>query len=165
MPVTPAIPPGELAATTPTRAAHTPAAHTPAPAPAAATPVASTPVTAAGGFNRGVCSENQAAQHAQANIAAGNIDNPQILPLGTRGRNPDQIALHSQMNQEVARGIANLDSFLPSADKHCQAHLEAALMSSNQHLSSAIAIGRPTANIFQQIDCLENELGAIFDAI
>jgi hypothetical protein len=160
MPVAPANPPGGLTAATPT-----PFAHTPASAPVSVTPMAPSPAIATGGINCGVCSENQAAQHAQANIAAGNIGNPHVLPLGTHGRNPDQNALLAHMNKEVARGIANLNSFLPSADKHCQAHLEAALTNANQHLSSAIATGRPTANILQQINRLENQLDAILNAI
>jgi hypothetical protein len=69
------------------------------------------------------------------------------------------------MNQEVARGIANLNSFLPSAEEHCQARLEAALTNANQHLSSAVANGRPTDIILQQINRLENQLDAILNAI
>jgi len=74
--------PAGLAAATPTPTAHTPALHTPAP------------VTAAGGINLGVIAGNQAGQRAQANIAAGNIGNPQVFPSGVRtSRNLDQVTL------------------------------------------------------------------------
>ena len=69
------------------------------------------------------------------------------------------------MNQEVARGIANLNSFLPSADERRQACLEAALTSANQHHSAALANGRSTAAIEQLIDWLENQLDTILNAI
>jgi hypothetical protein len=114
MPVAPANPPGGLAApTTVALAAVAPAAV----ASAAVTPAAATHVAAAVGANRGVRGRDQATQHHQAIIAEGNIGNPQVFPLGICGRNPDQVALLAQMNQEVARGIANLNLFLPSADK------------------------------------------------
>ena len=60
--------PAGLAAAAPTPTAHTPAVHTHAP------------VTAAGGINLGDIAGNQAGQHAQANVAAGNIGNPQVFP-------------------------------------------------------------------------------------
>ena len=60
--------PAGLAAAAPTPTAHTPAVHTLAP------------VTAAGGINLGDIAGNQAGQHAQANVAAGNIGNPQVFP-------------------------------------------------------------------------------------
>jgi len=69
------------------------------------------------------------------------------------------------MNQEVARGIANLNSFLPSADERRRARLEAALTSANQRHSAALANGRSTAAIEQLIDWLENQLDAILNAI
>jgi hypothetical protein len=69
------------------------------------------------------------------------------------------------MNQEVARGIANLSSFLPSADKRHQARLEAALTSANQRHSAALANGRYTVAIEQLIDRLENQLDAILSGI
>jgi hypothetical protein len=69
------------------------------------------------------------------------------------------------MNQEVARGIANLNSFLPHDDERRQTRLEAAITSANQRLSAAIANGRPTANILQQIERLENQLDAILNTI
>ncbi len=103
MPFAPANPPGGLAAP----AAVAPAAVT----PAAVTPAAATPVAAAVGTNRGVRGRDQATQRHQAIIAADNIGDPQVFPSGIRGRNPDQVALLAQMNQEVARGIANLNSF------------------------------------------------------
>jgi hypothetical protein len=62
------------------------------------------------------------------------------------------------MNQEVVRGNANLNSFLPRDDEHHQTRLEAAITSVNQRLSAAIANGRPTANILQQIKRLENTI-------
>jgi hypothetical protein len=114
-----------------------PAKHTPAP------------VTAAGGINLGVIAGNQAGQHAQANVAAGYIDNPQVFPSGVcTSRNLDQVTLLAHMNQEVVRGIANLNSFLPRDDERRQTRLEAAITSANQRLSAAVANGRPTANIF-----------------
>ncbi len=113
MPVAPANPPGGLAAP----AAVAPAAvalaavAAAAVAPAAVAPAAATPVAAAVGANHGVRRRDQATQRHQAIIAAGNIGNPQVFPSGICGRNPDQVSLLAQMNQEVARGIANLNSF------------------------------------------------------
>jgi hypothetical protein len=128
------------------------------------TPAANVPVAAA--VNHGVLGRNQATQRQQTFIAAGNIGDPQaVLPTGIRGRNPDQVALLAQMNQEVARGIANLNSFLPSADERRQARLEAALASANQRHSAAIANGRSTVAIEQLIERLENQLDAILNAI
>jgi hypothetical protein len=69
------------------------------------------------------------------------------------------------MNQEVARGIANLSSFLPSADERCQARLEAALTSTNKHHSAALVNERSTVAIKQLIDHLENQLDAILSGI
>jgi hypothetical protein len=133
---------------------HTPAVHTP------------TPVTAAGGINLGVIAGNQAGQRAQANVAAGNIGDPQVFPSGVRtSRNLDQVTLLAHMNQEVARGIAHLNSFLPRDDERRQSRLEAAITCANQRLSAAIANGRPTANILQQIERLENQLDAILNTI
>ena len=93
-------------------------------APAVAAPAAAAPMgladpatVAAIGANHGVAGRDQATQRCQANIAAGNIGDPQVVPTGIHGRNPDHVTLLAQMNQEVARGIANLNSFLPSADK------------------------------------------------
>ncbi len=134
-------------------------------APAAVAPAAATHVAAAVSANRGVRGRDQAIQHHQAIIAAGNIGNPQVFPSGIHGRNPDQVALLAQMNQEVARGIANLNSFLPSADEHHQACLEAALTSANQCHSAALANGRSTAAIEQLIDRLEKQLDTILNAI
>mgnify|MGYP006163916831 FL=1 len=71
----------------------------------------------------------------------------------------------AQMNQEVARGIANLNSFLPSAEERRQARLETALTSANQRHSAALANGWSTAAIEQLIDWLENQLDAILNAI
>jgi hypothetical protein len=74
MPVAPANPPGGLTASAPTPSVPTPAVPTPAvPTPA---------TTAAVGANRAVRAANQAAQHAQAIIAAGNIGDPQVIPAG-----------------------------------------------------------------------------------
>jgi len=123
-------------------------------------------VAAAGGINLGLIAGNQAGQHAQANVAAGNIGNPQVFPSGVRtSRNLDQVTLLAHMNQEVARGIANLNSFLPRDDERRQARLEAAITSANQRLSAAIEHGRPTATILQQIERLENQLDAILNTI
>ena len=69
------------------------------------------------------------------------------------------------MNQEVVRGIANLNSFVPRDDERCQTCLEAAITSVNQHLSAAIANRRPTANILQQIEHLENPLDHFLNTI
>jgi hypothetical protein len=80
-------------------------------------------------------------------------------------RNSSQITLLAQMNQEVARGIASLNPFLPHEDERRQACLEAALMGANQCLSAAIAHGRPTTTLLQQIYCLENQLDAILNVI
>ncbi len=133
-------------------------------APAAVVPAAATPVTAATvGTNCGVCGRDPATQHQQALIAAGNIGDPQVVPAG--GRNPDHVALLAQMNQEVARGIANLNSFLPSADEPFQARLKAALTSANQRHSAVLTNGQSTAAIGQLIDRLENQLDAILNAI
>jgi hypothetical protein len=146
--------PAGLAAAAPTPTVHTPAVHTP------------TPVTAAGGINLGVIAGNQAGQRAQANVAAGNIGDPQVFPSGVRtSRNLDQVTLLAHMNQEVARGIAHLNSFLPRDDERRQSRLEAAITCANQRLSAAIANGRPTANILQQIERLENQLDAILNSI
>ncbi len=104
MPVAPANPPGGLVA---------PTAVAPAvAAPAAVTPAAASPVAVAIDANHGILGRDQATQRHQSFIAAGNIGDPQaVLPTGIRGRNPNQVALLAQMNQEVARGIANLNSF------------------------------------------------------
>ena len=107
-----------------------------APVSAAATPVAAATV----GTNHGVRGRDLPTQHQQALIAAGNIGNRKGIPTGICGRNPDHVDLLAQMNQEVARGIANLNLFLPSADKHSQARLEAALTSANQPHSTALAM-------------------------
>ncbi len=126
MPVVPANPPGGLAAPAPvafvavapvavppTTVASVPVAPVAVPpAPVAPTAVAHA-AAAAAGTNRGVRGRDPATQRQQALIVAGNIGDPQIIPTGIRGRNPDQVALLAQMNQEVARGIAKLDSFLP----------------------------------------------------
>ena len=139
---------------------------TPAVAPAAVAPAAATPAAVAVGANRGVLGRDRASQRRQAFTAAGTIGDPQaVLPTGIRGRNPDQVGLLAQMNQEVARGIANLSSFLPSADERRQARLEAALTSANQRHSAALANGRSTVAIEQLIDRLENQLDAILNAI
>ena len=71
------------------------------------------------------------------------------------------------MNQEVARGIANLNSFFPSADERCQARLEAALTSANQRHSPALANGRSStmAAIEQLKYQFENQLDAILNSI
>ena len=162
MPVAPANPPGGLAVAAPTLVAIAPTPIAIAHTPAAPTPAAAAAVSA----NRGVCAANQGAQRAQANIAAGNISDPQVFPAGVRiNRNNDQISLLAQMNQEVSRGIANLNSFLPREDERCQAHLEAALTGANQRLSAAIAHGRPTTTHLQQIERLENQLDAILNTI
>ncbi len=121
MPVAPMNPPGGLVAAT----------------------VLANPAAVAVGANRGVLGRDRASQHRQAFVAAGNIGDPQaVLPTGIRGRNPDQVGLLAQMNQEVARGITNLSSFLPSADERCQARLEAVLTSANQRHSAALANGK-----------------------
>ena len=147
MPVAPMNPP----VTATTAAAHTALAN---------------PAAVAVGANRGVLARDRASQRRQAFVAAGNIGDPQaVLPTGIRGRNPDQVGLLAQMNQEVARGIANLSSFLPSADERCQARLEAALTSANQRHSAALANGRSTVAIEQLIDHLENQLDAILSGI
>jgi hypothetical protein len=152
MPVAPANPPGGLAIP----AAVAPTAVAPATvAPAAVAPAAATADAEAVGANRGVHGRDQATQHHQAIIAGGNIGNPHVFPLGIHGRNPDQVALLAQMNQEVARGIANFNSFLSSADNCCQACHEAVLTSANQHHRAALANGRSTAAIKQLIDWLE----------
>ena len=162
MPVAPANPPGGLAVAAPTIVAIAPTPIAIAPTPAAPTPAAAATVSA----NRGIRAANQGAQHAQANIAAGSIGNPQVFPAGVRiNRNNNQISLLAQMNQEVARGIANLNSFLPSEDERRQARLEAALAGANQRLSAAIAHGRPTTTLLQQIERLENQLDAILNTI
>ena len=162
MPVTPANPPGGLAVAAPTIVAIAPTPIAIAPTPAAPTPAAAATVSA----NRGVRAANQGAQHAQANIAAGSIGNSQVFPAGVRiNRNNGQISLLAQINQEVARGIANLNSFLPSEDERRQACLEAALAGANQRLSAAIAHGRPTTTLLQQIERLENQLDAILNTI
>ncbi len=179
MPVALANPPGGLVASTavtPSTAAAAPAAVAPTTAaPATAAPAAVTPTTAAAALatvapvaaaNHGIIGRDQATQRRQSFIAAGNIGDPQaVLPTGIRGRNPDQVALPAQTNQEVARGITDLNSFLPSADERCQARLEAALTSANQRHSTALANGRSTAAIEQLIDWLENQLDAILHAI
>ena len=109
---------------------------------------------------------DRAPQRRQAFVAAGNIGDPQgVLPTGIRDRNPDQVGLFAQMNQEVARGIANLSSFLPSADERHQACLEAALTSANQCHSAALANRRSTVAIEQLIDRLENQRDAILSGI
>ena len=90
----------------------------------------------------------------------------QVFPSGVySSRNLDQVILLAHMNQEVARGIANLNSFLPHDDEHRQARLEAAITSKYQCISAAIANGRPTANILQQIERLENQLDAFLNTI
>ncbi len=178
MPVVPANPPGGLAAPAPVAfvavapIAVPPAAVAPVPvAPVAVPPAPVAPAAvahaaaAAVGTNLGVRGRDPATQHQQALIAAGNIGNPQIIPMGIHGRNPNQVALLAQMNQEVARGIVNLNSFLPSADECRQACLEAGLTSANQRHTSAIANGRSTAAIEQLIDRLENQLDAILNTI
>jgi hypothetical protein len=133
-------------------------------APAAVAPAAVAPVAVAVGANHGVLGRNQATQRHQSFITVGNIGNPQVvLPTGIRGRNPDQVAFLAQMNQEVAMGIANLNSFLLSADERHEACLEAMLTSTNQRHSAALANGRSTVAIEQLIDWLENQLDA--DAI
>ncbi len=163
MPVAPANPLGGLAA--PVAVAHVTVA-TAAVAPATVVPTAATPVAAAAvRTNHGVWGRDQATQHQQALIAAGNIGDPQVIPTGIHGRNPDHVTLLAQMNHEVARGIANLNSFLPSADERRQARLKAALTSANQRHSAALANGWSTAAIEQLIDWLENQLDAILNAI
>ena len=138
----------------------------PVAATAAATPTAlANPAAVAVGANRGVLARDRATQRHQAFVAAGNIGDPQVIPTGIRGRNPDQVGLLAQMNQEVARGIANLNSFLPSADERRQARLEAALTSANQRHSAALANGRSTVAIEQLIDRLENQLDDILSGI
>ncbi len=163
MPVALANPPGGFV--TPTAVA--PATAAPAAvAPAAVAPAAVPPIPVAIGANHGILGRDQATQHHQSFIAAGNIGDPQVvLPTGIHGRHPDQVALLAQMNQEVARGIANLNSFLPSADERCQAHLEAVLTSANQRHSAALANRRSTVAIEQLIDRLENQLDAILNSI
>jgi len=108
MPVAPMNPPGGHVADT-----------------AAAAPTAlANPVAVAVGANRGVLGRDRASQRRQAFVAAGNISDPQVvLPTCICGRNPNQVGLLTQMNQEVDRGIANLSSFLPSADERRQARL------------------------------------------
>ncbi len=104
MPVALANPPGGIVA--PTAVAPT------AAAPAAVAPSAATPVAVAIGANHGILGRDQATQRHQSFIAAGNIGDPQVvLPTGICGTNPNQVALLTQMNQEVARGIVNLNSF------------------------------------------------------
>jgi hypothetical protein len=139
----------------------------PVAATAAAAPTAlANPAAVAVGANRGVLARDRTSQRRQAFVAAGNIGDPQqVIPTGIRGRNPDQVGLLAQMNQEVARGIANLNSFLPSADERRQARLEAALNSANQRHSAALANGRSTVAIEQLIDRLENQLDAILSGI
>ena len=162
MPVAPENPPGGLAVAAPTLVAIAPIPIAITPTPAAPTPTATATVSA----NCGVRAANEGAQYAQANIAAGNIGDPQVFPAGVRiNRNNNQISLLAQMNQEVARGIANLNSFLPSEDERCQARLKAALAGANQRLSAAIAHGRPTTTLLQQIERLENQLDAILNTI
>ena len=72
---------------------------------------------AAVGANHGVAGRDQSTQSCQENIAAGNISDPQVVPTGIRGRNPVHVTLLAQMNQEVARGIANLNSFCTNNDR------------------------------------------------
>ena len=140
-----------------------PAAATAAAAPTALANPASAAVAV--GANCGVLARDRASQRRQVFVAAGNLGEPQVLPTGIRGRNPDHVTLLAQMNQEVARGIANLNSFLPSADERRQARLEAALTSANQRHSAALANGRSTVAIKQLIDRLENQLDAILSGI
>jgi len=150
MPVAPMNPPGGLVAAT---------------AAAAPTALANRAAVAVGA-NRGFLGRDRASKRHQAFVAAGTIGDTQaVLPTGICGRNPDQVSLLAQMNQEVARGIANLSSFLPSADERRQAHLEAALTSANQRHSAALANGRSTVAIKQLIDRLENQLDAILSGI
>ncbi len=162
MPVAPVNPPGGLVVAAPTLVTIAPTPIAIAPTPAAPTPAAAATVSA----NRGVCAANQGAQRAQANIVAGNIGDPQVFPSGVRtNRNNDQISLLAQMNQEVSRSIANLNSFLPCEDERCQARLKAALTRANQRLSAAIVHGRPTTTLLQQIKRLEYQLDAILNII
>jgi hypothetical protein len=65
------------------------------------------------------------------------LGDPQVvLPTGIRGRNPDQVALLAQMNQEVARGIANLNSF-------CRVRTNVAKLVWRLHLPVPISVTVP----------------------
>ena len=104
--------------------------------------------------------------HVSNLFYSSNSSESQVFPAGVRiNRNNDQISLLAQMNQEVSRGIANLNSFLPREDERCQACLEAALTRANQCLSAANAHGRPTTTLLQQIKRLENQLDDILNII
>ena len=124
------------------------------------------PVTVAVGANFGVCGRDPTTQCQQSIIAGGSICDQLVFPLGIRGRNSNQVALLAQMNQEVARGIESLNSFMPETDERCQARLEAVLTGAHQRHSAALANERPTMVAIEQlIDWLENQLVAILNAI
>ncbi len=127
-----------------------------APPPAAADPPHATAVVLLPPVNCEVQGRDQPSQHQQANIAAGGIGDPQVIPYGVCGRNPNHVPLLAKMNMEVAQGIAHLNGFEPLEERRTDA---------NQQLGAAKANGMSTCAIKDQIDCLENELDAILNAI
>ncbi len=86
--------------------------------------------------NHRICGVGQAAKWQQASIAAGNVGDSQVIPNGVRGRNLDLIELLTQMNQEVAMGIASLNNF-------CQARTNVARLVPKQLLQLQISITLP----------------------
>ena len=98
----------------------------------------------------------------QAQYAAWNAT---ITPNGVRGKNPDQMIILAQMNQEVAQGIWSLQSFMPTEAKRHQNRIKSALVSANKRLTAAQAHGRDTTAILRQIDRLENQLDENINAI
>ncbi len=107
-----------------------------------AAPAASAGMGAAVAYAAGVAPNHrirgvgQTAKRQQANIATGNVRDSQVIPNGFRGRNLNLIELLTQMNQEVAMGIASLKFF-------CQARTNIARLIWKQLLHLQISITLP----------------------
>jgi hypothetical protein len=103
----------------------------------------------------------------QSLIAAGSIGNSVVFSTGNRTRNSDQVNVLHLVNQQMAEGMAHLNSMVPSQDKHCMAQLEGATASALHHMAQYQynALGMDTSTMFHHIAALENKLNGLLDSI
>ena len=83
--------------------------------------------------NREFCLLDAATSCQQSLIAASSVGNSVAFPTGNRTRNSDQVNVLHLVNQQMAEGMAHLNSMVPSKDGHCVVQLEGTISSALQH--------------------------------
>jgi hypothetical protein len=69
------------------------------------------------------------------------------------------------MKQQMAQGMAQLSSMVPSQDEHCMTQLEGAIASALQHMAQYKALGMDTSAMSCHIAVLENKLNGLMDSM